>query len=161
MFKRVEKRRRRKEEEAETSLNEELKEIMGFNDTDSDESTSESDSSDEEGEFAQDDEGDDEGDPKISVSQALLDPIFVVSLFPEVKACMVCPGKQLKGEKMVELHRISNACMLFPMSDGSLFRLPSWVEIRHMQDGSGASKTMLQTLSLLTMLWRFSRVRLM
>lgn len=130
MFKRVEKRRRRKEEEAESGLNEELKEIMGFNDTDSDESTSESESSDGEGE-SEDEEGglaqdeDDEDDPKITVSQALLDPIFVVSLFPEVKACIVCPGKHLKGEKMAELHRTSNACMLFPTSDGSLFRLPS------------------------------------
>jgi len=35
------------------------------------------------------------------------------------------------------------------------------VEVRHMQEGSSASKTMLQTLSLLTMLWRFSSVRLM
>ncbi|CAA7266833.1 unnamed protein product [Cyclocybe aegerita] len=134
MLKRVEKRRRKKQEEEEIGLDEDMKEILGMHDTDSDESTSESGSggssgqedeeddgmdpgvdaeealSDEEDE--EDKDGDAEEDPEVSVGQALKDPVYVVSVMPEVRACIVCPGKLLKGIKMVDLHRTSNACTL-------------------------------------------------
>ncbi|KAJ3505340.1 hypothetical protein NLJ89_g7473 [Agrocybe chaxingu] len=134
MFKRVEKRRRKKQEEEELGLDEDMKEILGMHDTDSEESASESDSGgssgeeDEEddemhpdvdaeealsGEEDEEDEDEDaEEDPEVSVGQALKDPVYVVSVMPEVRACIVCPGKLLKGIKMVDLHRISNACTL-------------------------------------------------
>lgn len=131
MFKRVEKRRRKKEEEEELGLDEDMKEVLGFHDTDSEESNSESDSEPEgdsdsdveemglgeegdEGEVEAEESGEEEEeeDPSVTVAQALQDPIYVVSVLPEVKACIVCPGKLLKGVKMVQLHRTSNACML-------------------------------------------------
>ncbi|KDR78823.1 hypothetical protein GALMADRAFT_1272141 [Galerina marginata CBS 339.88] len=132
MFKRVEKRRRKKEEEQELGLDDDMKEVLGIHDTDSEESASESDSdgsSGDEGEELEmgkgheidgeedaentdelgDEAEDEDEDPNIRVSQALNDPIYVVSVLPEVKACIVCPGKLLKGVKMEQLHRISNA----------------------------------------------------
>lgn len=134
MFKRVEKRRLKKEEEEELGLDEDMKEILGMHDTDSEESASDSDDSGDddddkeegqgdeneeqsgaEGESGAEDEeddGEDEEDPNVTVTQALKDPVYVVSVLPEVKACIVCPGKLLKGAKMVQLHRISNACTL-------------------------------------------------
>jgi hypothetical protein len=126
MFKRVDKRRRKKEEEKNLGLDEEVKEILGIQDTDSEESESDSDSDegeeednavDEEvisGEEDNDDEEDDEEeeDPSITVSQALKDPLYIVSILPDVKACIVCPGKLLKSVKMAQLHRTSNACTL-------------------------------------------------
>ena len=138
MFKRVEKRRRKKEEEEELGLDEDMKEILGIQETDSEESASDSDDDSNDGpsdggegvefvriEGAGDDEGGDEEDqdadeddseeeekeedPNVTVSQALNDPVYVVSVLPEVKACIVCPGKLLKGVKMVQLHRTSKA----------------------------------------------------
>ncbi|KJA16858.1 hypothetical protein HYPSUDRAFT_71036 [Hypholoma sublateritium FD-334 SS-4] len=134
MFKRVEKRRLKKQEEEELGIDEDMKEILGMHDTDSEESASdESDSDDDEEEDVRDDvaedddgsgeegqsvaededadedEGEDAEDPNVTVRQALLDSVYVVSILPEVKACVVCPGKLLKGAKMVQLHRVSNA----------------------------------------------------
>jgi hypothetical protein len=139
MFKRVEKRRRKKEEEEELGLDEDMKEILGIQETDSEESASDSDDhsdgdssdegegmeengvggedeggGDEEGESADEDDGEEEEeeeeeDPNVTVSQALKDPLYVVSVLPEVKACIICPGKLLKGAKMVQTHRESNA----------------------------------------------------
>jgi len=132
MFKRVEKRRRKKEEEEKLGLDEDMKEILGIQETDSEESASDSDDSDggssdggedmekddvgedegdedEEGESEDEDDGNEEEDPNITVAQALKDPLYVVSILPEVKACIICPGKLLKGVKMVQTHRDSNA----------------------------------------------------
>ena len=130
MFKRVDKRRRKKEEEEKLGLDEEVKEILGIQDTDSEES--ESDSDDGEGEESvaeeeeeeeeeeemdsnEEDEEDDREEDPITVSQALKDPLYNVSVLPDIKACIVCPGKLLKSVKMVQLHRTSNACTLSPI----------------------------------------------
>jgi hypothetical protein len=133
MFKRVEKRRRKKEEEEKLGLNEDMKEVLGMHDTDSEESDSDSDQSVsdddaasggeedeeiEEGDFKEgsihggEERAGEDGEPAITVQEALRDPVYLISLQPEVKACIVCPGKLLKGRKMVGLHRQSNACTL-------------------------------------------------
>ncbi|KAF8813356.1 hypothetical protein BYT27DRAFT_7230935 [Phlegmacium glaucopus] len=132
MFKRVDKRRRKKEEEEKLGLDEEVKEILGIQDTDSEESESESDfdEGEEEGSAAEGerDEEEDEGeDPSVTVSQALKDPVYIVSILPDVKACIVCPGKLLKSVKMVQLHRTSNAHIrrFKQFSDGSVDARPN------------------------------------
>jgi len=133
MFKRVEKRRKKKEEEEELGLDEDMKQVLGLHDTDSEESNSDSDDHQS---LADDD--DDEGEPfdldgsdahisggedsvldsdvdekpRITVQEALRDPLYVVSVQPLVKACLLCPGKLLKSATMVELHRKSNACTI-------------------------------------------------
>ncbi|EKM78076.1 hypothetical protein AGABI1DRAFT_114901, partial [Agaricus bisporus var. burnettii JB137-S8] len=137
MFKRLERRLKRKEREDELGLDEDMKEVLGLNDTDSDESESdvesdshggdipdaESDDDEADAEEEMDldeehydsdsegDQGSDERDERalITVAEALTNPIFLVSLDPTVNECIVCPGKQLKGQKMVETHKISNA----------------------------------------------------
>jgi hypothetical protein len=137
MFKRVEKRRRKKEEEEELGLDEDMKEVLGMQDTDSDESDSDSDSdsdsergldigneddggdvgdSEEEGAEISADEGDEDAEengaktPELSVQDALDDPIYLVSLEPDIKACIACPTKLLKHPKMIEVHKASNVC---------------------------------------------------
>ena len=137
MFKRVEKRRRKKEEEEELGLDEDMKEVLGIQDTDSDESDSDSDSSDSQrsseqevngySEQGQEDksegednaDGDEDGDsedqsdneedkpPQLSVADALEDPIYLISLEPDVKGCITCPGKVLKHPKMINTHKSS------------------------------------------------------
>lgn len=128
MFKRVEKRRRRKEEEEELGLDEGMKEVLGMQDTDSDESDSDSDSdsdsekgfdagteagdeeddgSEEEGEGG---EGKEMGGSELSVEDALEDPVYLKSLDPDIKACIVCPGKVLKHPKMIDVHKASSVC---------------------------------------------------
>ncbi|KAM5538436.1 hypothetical protein V8D89_007769 [Ganoderma adspersum] len=149
MFKRVERRIRKKEQEEKLGLDEETKEMLGLNaaDTDSDESDSssgsESNSEDHEqeqglGEDEDEDEdenandaeedvmGQDEEDEEdseagsnddeedgdeapMSVSEALKNPLWHVSLEPEVKACAACPGKLLKNPVMIEVHMKSGA----------------------------------------------------
>lgn len=135
MFKRVEKRQRKKEEEAELGLDEDMKQVLGMNDTDSEESASDTDDSESNGaegsgqeevydsdaeeRVHEQDEGDESEDetslPVITVQEALRDPVYIISLEPNVKGCILCPRKILKGAKMVELHRTSNACTL-PLS---------------------------------------------
>ena len=119
MFKRVDKRRRKKEEEEELGLDEEVKEILGIQDTDSEESESDSGegeeeegAADEEVNSVEDEDDEKDEDPSLTVSQALKDPLYIVSILPDVRACIVCPGKLLKSVKMVQLHRTSNACTL-------------------------------------------------
>lgn len=138
MFKRVEKRRKKKEEEEELGLDEDMKEVLGMQDTDSDESDSDSDPSltdqgaedstgelpeaENEGEDQSEEDDDKEEGPTVTVQEALQDPVYLVSIQPDVKACIVCPGKLLKGARMVQLHRKSNACTLpfFSMSEVEL-----------------------------------------
>jgi len=132
MFKRIEKRRRKKEEEEELGLDGDIKEVLGMQVTDSDESDTDSDSeqgsdtgnkedgeqvegSEEENdvpsaeEEVRDTEGSEADTPEISVQDALEDPVYLVSLEPDLKACIVCPGKLLKHPKMIEVHKSSSA----------------------------------------------------
>lgn len=132
MFKRVEKRRRKKEEEEKLGLDEDMKEVLGIQDTDSDESDSDESNSDSERGTGDEEAGDaseeevaeisaDEGDadaeegvakaPELSVQDALEDPIYLMSLEPDIKACIACPKKLLKHPKMIEVHKASNVCM--------------------------------------------------
>jgi len=105
-------------------LDGEIKEILGLHDTDSDESLSDPDSEPSEDEVEEDENGEleetgsnteDEDDekPPIPIHSALLDPLYVVSLEPQlIKGCIVCPGKHLKSKEMFETHVKSNACTL-------------------------------------------------
>jgi hypothetical protein len=144
MFKRVEKRRRKKVEEEELGIDEDMKEILGMHDTDSEESDSDSDQAESSvGDVDEEQQGlsetdslrkgwdsDQEEDAEehvITVQEALRDPVYLVSLQPDVKACIVCPGKHLKGARMAELHRTSKACTLplFLACDWTYLSLPS------------------------------------
>jgi hypothetical protein len=135
MFKRVEKRRKKREEEEELGLDEDMKDVLGIQDTDSDESDSESDPNeaggDSEREAAaenqrqdtgdEDEEGTSEGDgdpkrPTRTVKEALEEPLYIISLQPDVKGCIICPGKLLKNDQIANVHKLSNACpALFPI----------------------------------------------
>ncbi|CCM04253.1 uncharacterized protein FIBRA_06420 [Fibroporia radiculosa] len=137
MFKRVAKRIKRQEEDEALGLDAEAKEILGLHDTDSDESSSASGSDDEsEGQGEESDQesqlngdvGEDEDEdvqesaasdeeiedvsddePTLSLAEALKDPLYTISVDPEVQGCAICPGKLLKNETMAEVHRSSNA----------------------------------------------------
>lgn len=144
MFKRVLKRKIRQEREEELGIDSEMKEVLGMQDTDSDESDSSSDEGDSEAEAeeqgsdeesevddeAEDDEEDgseeeldeaesvpEESDsdneaqlPQMSVTDAVSEPIYLVSLDSEIKACILCPGKLLKNSTMADVHRSSKVC---------------------------------------------------
>jgi hypothetical protein len=126
MFKRVEKRRRKKEEEEELGLDDDMKEVLGVQDTDSDESDSDSEESDTGIEKAGesdaneeenvDGESSDGKDIELSVEDALEDPVYLVSLELDTKACIVCPGKVLKHPKMIEVHKASGVCIFQKLS---------------------------------------------
>ena len=42
-----------------------------------------------------------------SPSEALRDPVYVVSLDPDVRACILCKGKVIKGTPMSQVHKTS------------------------------------------------------
>lgn len=148
MFKRINKRIRKKEKEEAIGLDDELKGILGMNDTDSDESDSSSDSdrsdsddgsedellsdsrdspklklqegeaddSDEEGNMEEDDSEDEQDDtiPPMTISEALVEPLYAVRPGSDARACILCPGKELKHAKMVSVHVSSSVSrMLF------------------------------------------------
>lgn len=147
MFKRVQKRQRRKEKEEELGLDEDMKEVLGLQDTDSEESESSSDEGDSsqgglsenesdeedgqedvaqmsEGEEEEEEEEDTESDeedelPPMSVTEAVKNPLYIVSLDPDIQACILCTGKLLKNVKMMEVHKASKVslytrCHFFP-----------------------------------------------
>ncbi|KAI0833315.1 hypothetical protein BC628DRAFT_1414134 [Trametes gibbosa] len=62
----------------------------------------------EEDEDEEEDEEED-GEPPMSVSEALQSPLYIVSLEPEMKACIVCPGKLIKNPIMGDVHLKSTA----------------------------------------------------
>lgn len=133
MFKRVQKRQRKQEIEEELGLDSEMKEVLGLHDTDSEESESSSDEdelgsrSGEEGgsgDVSVDDihdeisnadsseevneETDEEDDlPPMSVTDAVSDPLYSVSMDSGVRACILCPGKLLKNLRMADVHKSS------------------------------------------------------
>ncbi|EPS96121.1 hypothetical protein FOMPIDRAFT_1062392 [Fomitopsis schrenkii] len=69
------------------------------------------DGSDEDESGGTDDESEVSGDeaPPISIQAALNDPLYIISLEPDIRACITCPGKLLKNSTMCEVHRSSNA----------------------------------------------------
>ncbi|KAF8753343.1 Starch binding domain [Rhizoctonia solani] len=124
MYKRINKRIRKKEKEEELGLDDETKEILGMQETDSDESDSsdeeqsdedsvewnliltrrESDTEGSSGAETEDLEVEDEemadDEPPMTVSEALRDPLYPIQKGSDVQGCILCPGKELKHTKM-------------------------------------------------------------
>lgn len=123
MFKRVERKRKKREEDEELNPDEDMRGTMRLDDTDSDESDSGSDSAqsddsdvetgggrNQEEDVASKDEDVGE-DPPISVAEALKDPIYLVSFDPAVYGCVMCKGKLIKNAEMAAAHKNANVCI--------------------------------------------------
>lgn len=134
MFKRVDRRLKRKAEQEELGIDSELKEALGIPDTDSDES----DSSDDD-EESDEDEGEDEGNVEEdeadvekdidvdddeealsddgseddeydrSVADVLANPLYPSATDPDKTRCSVCPGKTLSSPLKIGEHLKSKA----------------------------------------------------
>ncbi len=133
MFKRVDRRLKRKAEQEELGIDSELKEALGLPETDSDESESDSDSDDDgQEDNPDDDENDDrqeeddgrgdeqsssdeaDEDVHMTVKQVLANPLHPSPSNSDITKCFICPGKLLKNETMIQLHLKSKACTLLP-----------------------------------------------
>ena len=112
---------------------------MALNDTDPEESVSESDSSsdrdsaveqlDEEdiedsGEESGDDDAEESTQARISLSDAFRDPVYVMSLDPDIRACILCKDKVIKGTVMSQLHKTSTGCTFLKHEYIRMFRIP-------------------------------------
>jgi hypothetical protein len=55
---------------------------------------------------ALDDTEDDEHEPgvEMTVEEALHNPLYIVSIQPDIRGCIVCPRKLLKNDTMVSVH---------------------------------------------------------
>ncbi|KAF8529877.1 hypothetical protein JB92DRAFT_2860159 [Gautieria morchelliformis] len=125
MFKRVAKRARKREQEADLGLDEETKQVLGLQDTDSDESldsNSDSESHSEESDPGSESHGEeldpeselsDVDGPPMSVMAAATDPLYdlpsATSLTTDLRACVICPGKLIKNTQMAQTHLKSKA----------------------------------------------------
>lgn len=49
-------------------------------------------------------DGEDEPGVQMTVEVALHDPLYIVSIQPDIKGCIVCPRKLLKNDTMVSVH---------------------------------------------------------
>ncbi|PBK75685.1 hypothetical protein ARMSODRAFT_950004 [Armillaria solidipes] len=110
MFKRVDRRLKRKAEDEALGIDGELKQVLGIPDTDSDESDSSSDSSEDEAQ-AEDEEDvggtedeDDDAEVKMTVAQVLENPLYISPQDIDMTACFVCPTKLFKGPSMIQIH---------------------------------------------------------
>jgi len=142
MFKRVEKRLKRREEEEKLGIDDETRDVLGLNDTDSEESESDSDlslsdafqdendleSSEDEGEvwggirvdeMDGDEEEEEEGKgprhiafPIFTTQQALDDPIYAHPTQDNAQLCSICPGKTLISAQSISQHLASKACIM-------------------------------------------------
>ncbi|KAK7050836.1 hypothetical protein VNI00_004947 [Paramarasmius palmivorus] len=137
MFKRVDRKRKRKAEEEALGLDEEMKEILGMQDTDSDESDNSASEVDDEGDSdseagddeeineeedeIEDAEEDEESEPEdeeeyrptIPLHKAVSSPLYEIL---DATACLVCPGKVLKTPDLEDTHKKSKACMIWFVS---------------------------------------------
>ncbi|KAF9783270.1 hypothetical protein BJ322DRAFT_1021975 [Thelephora terrestris] len=135
MFKRVEKRITKKRKEEELGITEEIKEAIGLNDVDSDDSDSgESEASGSSSppqvllskrkrsledevdggsgaasDSGTSDEEEEEHDVQMTVEEALHNPLYIISIQPDVRGCIVCPRKILKNDTMTSVHTSSQA----------------------------------------------------
>ncbi|KAF8348803.1 hypothetical protein F5887DRAFT_947587 [Amanita rubescens] len=137
MFKRVEKRLKRREEEEKLGIDDETRDVLGLNDTDSEESESDSDllslseneleSSEDEGgdggevwggirndEMDGDEEEEEEGPrhiafPIFTTQQALDDPVYAHPTQDNAHLCSICPGKTLISAQSISQHLASKA----------------------------------------------------
>lgn len=171
MFKRVQKRQRKQEKEEELGLDSELKEVLGLQDTDSEESDSGSDdSSDESGsedegdaiasgeedqeeleemESDAEDSAEEDEIPPMSVMEAVSDPLYVVSLDPDVRACILCPGKLLKNTRMSDIHKASKVSAMRHIL--CLVWFKQLIALRHITDASQNSSSSSKKLALRAM----------
>ena len=142
MFKRVEKKLAKKKKEDELGLSEEIKAAVGLVDDDSSSDESEASSStsnpqipskrkrllDDEPDSVSSD-GDSEGQSsgtadnpedyedepgvQMSVEEALHDPLYIISIQPDIRGCAVCPRKLLKNNTMASVHMKSQVCRIY------------------------------------------------
>lgn len=56
----------------------------------------------------EEDISEDDLEPSISLEQALQDPIYLADIDLDSHACTICPGKALKNQTMIEVHRKSS-----------------------------------------------------
>ena len=146
MFKRLERRQKRKQQEEELGLDEETRDIMGLQDTDSSESETSSDSdsdvsntvsdralpsrglakglrdggpdhgSDTNGQESADggqdeaSEVDSKVDHEMTIADALRNPLYALPSGSDHQTCIVCPGKLLKNQTMIDIHMRSSVC---------------------------------------------------
>ena len=59
---------------------------------------------------AEDDEDEDEPGVQMTVEEALHNPLFIISIQPDIRGCIVCPRKLLKNDIMASVHTSSQVC---------------------------------------------------
>jgi len=132
MFKRIEKKLAKNKKEEELGLSQELKAAVGLIDDDSSSDESQASSStsnpqvpsnhklllddqlDTSSHGNSDDPEDYEDEPgvQMSVEEALHDPLYIISIQPDIRGCIVCPRKLLKNNTMASVHMKSQVCRI-------------------------------------------------
>jgi len=123
MFKRVTKRVKRREDAEKLGVTDEMREAMGMEDTDSDESDSDEEGSSDDNQSKQviagskrkrddDDDEEDEGseDEEEAIEEEETDVLSSMTVKEALKSpledtsCILCPGKAIKNAQMEQVH---------------------------------------------------------
>ena len=46
----------------------------------------------------------------MSIKEALHDPLYIISIQPRIRGCIICPRKLLKNDPMISVHMKSQVC---------------------------------------------------
>ena len=76
-------------------------------------SSSDADSEGQDPEAADDpEECEDDPGVQMSVEEALQDPLYIISIQPDIRGCIICPRKLLKNDAMASVHIKSQVCRI-------------------------------------------------
>jgi len=95
------------------------------------------------GSGAADDPEDYEDEPgvQMSVEEALHDPLYIISIQPDIRGCIICPRKLLKNNTMTSVHMKSQVCHIHCMSRyGNLMTFVTFLLRRPISDGYPSSR---------------------
>ena len=75
--------------------------------------SSDADSKGQDSEVADDpEEYEDDPGVQMSVEEALHDPLYIISIQPDMRGCIICPRKLLKNDAMASVHMKSQVCRI-------------------------------------------------
>lgn len=88
------------------------------------------------------DSDDDEPGVQMTVEEALHNPLYIVSIQPDIRGCIVCPNKVLKNDVMTSVHTRSQVRRVptFPSCYGDLMTFISLLFGRLISDGYPSSR---------------------
>ena len=86
----------------------------------------------------------DEPGVQMTIEEALHNPLYIISIQPDIRGCIVCPRKLLKNDTMASVHAKSQVCRIHSTNhSGDLMTPISLLLRRPINDGCPSSRKLL------------------